>query len=221
MVEEWGVGGVHTDVFVRQLVRETHTLGLVLHRLPVDDGVLELLENGAMDIVTLRIRKNGLQKRVMRRGCSGAQQQTTALQETGLPEPASRRLAFGPPWGGEETYEVFDGALGGSENDGRRVVGHPALGLRVDADELEFVPPATSVSGGFRTAHCAYILMRPLCEKRASHIWETRRDDGKTYMASMSSSTFHPCSELMGTALGIRYSRSSSSILIASILFST
>ena len=46
-------GGVHTDVFVSQLVGETHTLGLVLYRLAVDDGVLELLENGAVDGVTL------------------------------------------------------------------------------------------------------------------------------------------------------------------------
>lgn len=37
-------------------------------------------------------------------------------------------------------------------------------------------------------------------------------------MDSMSSSTFQPCSELMGTALGIRYKRSSSSMLIWSIL---
>lgn len=48
------------------------------------------------------------------------------------------------------TYEVFNGALVGAEDDGRRVVGHPALGLRVDADELELPPPATSVSGGSR-----------------------------------------------------------------------
>lgn len=53
---------VHTDVFVSQLVGETHTLGLVLHRLAVDDGVLELLENGAMDGVTLRTRKYELQR---------------------------------------------------------------------------------------------------------------------------------------------------------------
>lgn len=43
----------------------------------------------------------------------------------------------------------------------------------------------------------------------------------KTYMASINSSTFHPCSELMGTAFGMRYSKSSSSMLIASILLRT
>ena len=44
---------------------------------------------------------------------------------------------------------------------------------------------------------------------------------GKTHIASINSSTFHPCSELMGTAFGIRYRRSSSSMLIESILFRT
>lgn len=48
-----------------------------------------------------------------------------------------------------------------------------------------------------------------------------RKKKGRAYIASISSSKFHPCSELIGTALGIRYRRSSSSMLMLSILFST
>lgn len=60
-------------------------------------------------------------------------------------------------------------------------------------------------------------------------IWgKPRRKRGKrgregvmAYIASISSSRFQPCSELIGTAFGIRYKRSSSSIEMLSILLST
>lgn len=64
----WGRWRGRTDIFVRQLVVETHALGLVLHRLAVDDGALELLENGSVDGVTLRSCKRGPEEvRVMPR----------------------------------------------------------------------------------------------------------------------------------------------------------
>ena len=93
---------------------ETHALGLVLHRLAVDDGVLERLEDGLVDGVALR---GDVSLGSDRRSCG--------------PEPGGR---------GCSTYEVFDGAPVGAEDDGLRVVGHLALGLRVDADELQFLP---------------------------------------------------------------------------------
>lgn len=49
-------GGVRrrlTDVFVRKLVGEADSLRLVLDRLAIDDGALELLDDGPMDGVTL------------------------------------------------------------------------------------------------------------------------------------------------------------------------
>lgn len=42
-----------TDVFVRKLMRQADTLGLMLDRFAVHDGVLELLHNGFVDGVTL------------------------------------------------------------------------------------------------------------------------------------------------------------------------
>lgn len=38
------------------------------------------------------------------------------------------------------TYKVLHGALGRAQHDRRRVVGHLALGLGVDADEVELFP---------------------------------------------------------------------------------
>lgn len=42
-----------TDVFVCELMRETHPLRLMLHRLPVHYRVLELFYDGFVDSVTL------------------------------------------------------------------------------------------------------------------------------------------------------------------------
>jgi len=42
-----------TDVLVSQFVREPNALRLMLDRLAVDDGAFELLDNAAMDSVTL------------------------------------------------------------------------------------------------------------------------------------------------------------------------
>lgn len=44
---------VHTDIFVCKLVGKAHALWLMLDRLAVDDGVLEILHNGLVDGVTL------------------------------------------------------------------------------------------------------------------------------------------------------------------------
>ena len=42
-----------TDVFVGKLMRQADTLGLMLDRFAVDDGVLKLFHDGLMDGVTL------------------------------------------------------------------------------------------------------------------------------------------------------------------------
>ena len=47
-----------TDVFIRKLVRETHPLRLMLHRLSVYNRVLELLDNGFMDSIALTWRQH-------------------------------------------------------------------------------------------------------------------------------------------------------------------
>lgn len=43
-----------TNILIAQLVSETDTLRLVLDRLAIDDGCLKLLNDTAMDSVTLR-----------------------------------------------------------------------------------------------------------------------------------------------------------------------
>jgi hypothetical protein len=43
-----------TDVLVLQLVRQSDSLGLMLNRLAVHNGRLELLDNGLVDGVTLK-----------------------------------------------------------------------------------------------------------------------------------------------------------------------
>lgn len=48
-----GVGRRRTDIFIRKLVGEADSLRLVLDRLSVDDGALELLDDGPMDGVAL------------------------------------------------------------------------------------------------------------------------------------------------------------------------
>ena len=42
-----------TDVFIRQLVRQADTLGLMFDRSTVYDGVFELFNNGLVDSITL------------------------------------------------------------------------------------------------------------------------------------------------------------------------
>jgi hypothetical protein len=44
---------VHTNIFIGELVGQTHALGLVLDRLAVHDGVFELLNDRLVDRVTL------------------------------------------------------------------------------------------------------------------------------------------------------------------------
>lgn len=93
-----------------------------------------------------------------------------------------------PPrfWCRIQTHKVFHGALGRAEHHGRRVVGHLPLGLGVHSDEVEFIPPTPSELAMSRKTAMEEGLV------------------GEPYMASISSSTFHPCSELMGTELGMR-----------------
>ena len=42
-----------TNILVRKLVGKTNPLGLMLHGLPIDYGMFELLNNGLMDCITL------------------------------------------------------------------------------------------------------------------------------------------------------------------------
>jgi hypothetical protein len=86
------------------------------------------------------------------------------------------------------TYEIFNRRLAVAENDGLRVIGHLALGLGVDADQLQLIPPAGYTTLAY--AHQGGKAARG--GKRGAH------------MASISSSMFQPCSELIGTALGMR-----------------
>lgn len=45
--------GLRTDVFISKLVRESHSLRLMLHRLSIHNGIPELLHDGAMDSIAL------------------------------------------------------------------------------------------------------------------------------------------------------------------------
>lgn len=179
-----------TDIFVRQLVGEADSLRLVLDRLAVDDGALELLDNGPMDGVALLL------------GCWSACVSGVNTEK------------------GERAYKVFDRALVGAEDDGRRVVWHLALGLGVDSDEVQLLPPATSVSL-LSVSKCGGPLSSPSNSPMPSTSEEPADSSRNTHMASINSSIFQPCSELIGTAFGIRYSRSNSSMLMLSILLST
>src|SRR3954470_6262978 len=102
-----GSAGGFTDVFVGELVGEADSLRLVLDGLSVDDGTLELLNDGPMDGIALLL------------GCWSACVTSTFRGKHGK---------------GGRAYKVFDGALVGAEDDGRRVVWHLALGLGVDSD---------------------------------------------------------------------------------------
>jgi hypothetical protein len=100
-----------------------------------------------------------------------------------------------------ETYKVLHGALVGAKHHRGVVIGHLALGLGVDTHEVELLPttiPTLSVSA------------MPDLQK-----------GGITHIISINSSIFHACSELIGTEFGMRYSRSSSSMLMLSILLRT
>ncbi len=82
------------------------------------------------------------------------------------------------------THKVFHSAPGRPQHDRRRVIGQLALGLGVRPDEVEFLPPVPS--------------------KLVMSLTMNDTQVRKAYMASINSSTFHPCSELIGTELGMR-----------------
>jgi hypothetical protein len=46
-------GGVLTNIFVCELMTESHTLRLVLHGLTIDNGLAELFDDGFVDGVAL------------------------------------------------------------------------------------------------------------------------------------------------------------------------
>lgn len=43
-----------TDVLVSELMAQSNSLGLVFDRAAIHNGVLELLQDGLMDLITLR-----------------------------------------------------------------------------------------------------------------------------------------------------------------------
>ena len=86
--------------------------------------------------------------------------------------------------GRASTYKVLHGAFGRAQHDRRRVIGQLALWLGVRPDKVEFLPPVPTR------------LVMPLT------VSDTQ--GRQAYMASINSSTFHPCSELIGTELGMR-----------------
>ena len=47
-------GKALTDVFIRKLMSQPHSLGLMLNRLSVHDGRFELLDDATVDSVALR-----------------------------------------------------------------------------------------------------------------------------------------------------------------------
>jgi hypothetical protein len=47
------VTGIRTDILVGKLVRESHTLRLMLARFPVNDSVLEVVHDGLVNRITL------------------------------------------------------------------------------------------------------------------------------------------------------------------------